>query len=198
MKSIWHELCCGLCWVLFINTAVNAFEIQQCPRTAQMPAGLKMDGYRGITPDCVPGAATIDVVGLLNLLERRTDTVLIDVWAALLRYEEDFGGEWLINQPHDSLPNAVWLPNIGYGNLKPYMHYYLQQNLQRLTQGDKKRPLVFFCVADCWMSWNAVQRVRKLGYEQVYWFKFGIDGWEEAGFSLTEAQPIPFISAPSQ
>jgi rhodanese-related sulfurtransferase len=52
-------------------------------------------------------------------------------------------------------------------------------------------PLVFFCVADCWMSWNTVQRVRGYGYTQVYWYKDGTDGWAEAGLPLVSVDPIP-------
>ena len=33
------------------------------------------------------------------------------------------------------------------------------------------RPLVFYCDANCWMSWNAAKRAMdELGYSRVYWY----------------------------
>lgn len=166
-------------------------DVSTCKRTPNMPPGLKMEHYRGPTPACVPNGITLDVAGLQALQQQPDKPLLIDVWAILLRKEEGFPSEWLPNEAHDSLPGAVWLPNVGYGQLEPDMKTYLQHNLQRLTGGDKHKPLVFFCVADCWMSWNAVQRVRKYGYTKVYWYKDGVDGWEEAGLPLVTATPVP-------
>ncbi|MEZ5477359.1 MAG: rhodanese-like domain-containing protein [Thiolinea sp.] len=162
-----------------------------CIRTPDMPEQLRMDHYRGPTPVCVPNAVTLDIPGLQALLAQSPSTVLIDVWAILLRQEEGFPSVWLPNEAHYSLPGAVWLPNVGYGELKPDLEAYLRSNLQRLTAGNKDHPLVFFCVADCWMSWNTVQRVRDYGYTQVYWFKNGTDGWQEAGLELVEVEPVP-------
>lgn len=150
-----------------------------------------MEHYRGPTPACVPNGITLDVAGLQALLQQPEPPVLIDVWAILRRVEAGFGSVWLPNETHDSLPGAVWLPNVGYGKLEPDLENYLQRNLQRLSAGDKGKPLVFFCVADCWMSWNTVQRVRGYGYTQVYWYKDGTDGWAEAGLPLVSVDPIP-------
>lgn len=161
-----------------------------CERTPDMPPGLKMDHYRGPTPACVPNGITLDIAGL-QALQQTDEPVLIDVWAILLRKEAGFPSVWLPNEDHYSLPDAVWLPNVGYGELEPELERYLQDNLQHLTGGDKGKPLVFFCVADCWMSWNTVQRVRSYGYERVYWYKEGTDGWQEAGLPLTKTEPVP-------
>lgn len=149
-----------------------------------------MDHYRGPTPACVPNAATLDVAGL-QVLQQWEKPVLIDVWAILLRKEAGFPSEWLPNEEHTSLPGAVWLPNVGYGKLEPDIETYLQRQLQRLTGGDKSKPLVFFCVADCWMSWNTAQRTREYGYTNVYWYKDGADGWAEAGLPLHQVDPLP-------
>lgn len=165
-----------------------------CERTPDMPPGLKMEHYRGPTPACVPNAATLDVPSL-QALQRKEKPILIDVWAILLRRETGFPSEWLPNEEHDSLPGAVWLPNVGYGKLEPDIETYLQHNLQRLSGGDKGKPLVFFCVADCWMSWNAAQRVREYGYTNVYWYKDGVDGWAEAGLPLSKVDPLPLEEA---
>ena len=164
--------------------------ISDCPRTPDMPSALKMEHYRGPTPACVPNATTLNVGELQSLQKQSAKPVLVDVWAILRRVEEGFGSTWLPNEEHLSLPGAVWLPNVGYGKLEPDLEHYLQTNLERLTGGDKATPLVFFCVADCWMSWNTAQRVREYGYTQVYWFKDGTDGWAEAGQDLVAVGPV--------
>jgi len=160
-----------------------------CERTKEMPSELRMKQYRGITPECVPKGQTLDIPGLQQLLATE-DPVLIDVWAIVRSVDDDFGSMWLPNEEHYSLPGAVWLPNVGYGKVKPDIEQYLQDNLQRLTQGNKHKPLVFFCVMDCWMSWNAVQRVVDYGYTRVYWYRDGTDSWNEAGLPLVEVQPV--------
>ena len=160
-----------------------------CPRTPDMPPALKMEHYRGAMPACVPNANTLTTDDLQRL-QAEQSPVLIDVWAILRRVDEGFGNMWLPNEPHYSLPNSVWLPNVGYGKLEPDIEAYFQRELQRLSKGDKSKPLVFFCVADCWMSWNAAQRVRDYGYTQVYWYKLGVDGWKEAGLPLVTVNPV--------
>lgn len=164
-----------------------------CVRTPAMPPTLRTDHYHRPTPDCVPNALTLSTLQLQQLIKER-DPVLIDVMAILERYEPDFGHEWLPNEPRESLPNAVWLPNVGYGTLPPHIEKYLSTELERLTKGDKTKPIVLFCVADCWMSWNAAQRVKALNYEAVYWYKWGTDGWKEAGLPLVEVRPVKLVT----
>lgn len=161
-----------------------------CPRTSDMPPGLKMAHYRSPTPACVPNGITLNTAELQSLMQTQ-QPILIDVFAILRRIDAGFGSTWLVNSPHTSLPNAVWLPNVGYGQLDPDIETWFQQQLTQLTQANKTKPLVFFCVADCWMSWNAVQRARAYGYNQVYWYKDGIDGWQERGLVTVTLEPTP-------
>lgn len=171
------------------ETALTTPPHPVCERTKDMPPALRMKQYRGITPDCVPKGKTLDIPGLQQLLKTE-DPVLIDVWAIVRSVDEDFGSMWLPNKEHYSLPGTIWLPNVGYGKIKPDIEQYLKENLLRLTAGDKTRPLVFFCVMDCWMSWNTVQRVADYGYTNVYWYRDGTDSWDEAGLPLVEVKPV--------
>ena len=52
-----------------------------------------------------------------------------------------------------------------------------------------RRPVVFYCLADCWMSWNATKRAARWGYTQLYWYRDGTDGWEAAALPTEEATP---------
>lgn len=179
-------------WLLFIAYLMMAgCHAEECTRSADMPAGLKLDHYRSPTPACVPNGITLKTPEVQKLIE--TDKpVLIDVLAVYLRVDDGFGATWLVSEPHESLPNSVWLPNVGYGTLEPNFEQWFKAQLEKLTEKDLNKPLVFYCIADCWMSWNTVQRVRDYGYTRVYWYKEGIDGWKEAGLPLVKSEPVPF------
>ena len=81
----------------------------------------------------------------------------------------------------DSIPGAVWLPNVGFGELAPETEAYFRAGLARATGSDLHRPIVIFCMRDCWMSWNAAKRALGFGYTGVHWFPDGTDGWTESG-----------------
>ena len=92
---------------------------------------------------------------------------------------------------HKSIKNAVWLPNVGYGKLSQSIEVYFRSHLERLSEGDKAKQLVFFCLRDCWMSWNAAKRALSWGYSNAIWFPDGSDGWEELGLPLVQLTPEP-------
>jgi PQQ-dependent catabolism-associated CXXCW motif protein len=159
------------------------------------PDGYRIAHYRRPLPKRPPAGRRIDTAGLEALI-RHGHPVLIDVLAITLRPESaEFGIAWLPAHTRYHLPGSVWLPNVGYGNLKPRMQAYLADNLHRLTGGDRSRALVFYCVVDCWMSWNAVKRAAALGYRNLYWYPEGSDGWEAAGLPLERGEPVP-LSTP--
>ena len=52
--------------------------------------------------------------------------------------------------------------------------------------------MVFYCDANCWMSWNAAKRaMEELGYSRVYWYPEGVQGWKRAGQPLVTAEALP-------
>lgn len=163
---------------------------RECVRTAEMPKHYKIGNYRGPTPECVPNGKTIDTKALQQLIAQQ-DPVLIDVLSVMRRPESAFGGSWLPNKERLSLPTAQWLPNVGYGVLDDEMKHYLSSQLSKVTKGNQQKEVVFFCIADCWMSWNAVQRAYEMGYHNVYWYKNGTDGWREAGLARVKIDPVP-------
>ncbi len=155
------------------------------------PQGYRIADYRSPLPVAPPAGQRIDTRGLQRLLDE-ADPVLIDVLAITLRAESaDFGLAWLPATQRQNLPGSLWLPNVGYGRLEPCMRDWFEQNLRRLTGGDVERPLVFYCITDCWMSWNAVKRAASLGYRNLYWYPEGSDGWGEAGLPLAQGEPQP-------
>ncbi len=155
------------------------------------PEGYRMSHYRAPTPAMVAHARTIDTPTLVRLIDT-VQPVLVDVQAVVVRPEsEQFGASWLPAEPRFHIPDSVWLPNVGYGRLEPRMDQYFRTNLARLTAGDLDRAVVIYCVLDCWMSWNAVQRAAAYGYRNLYWYREGTDGWREHDLPLVEATPVP-------
>ena len=160
--------------------------------------GYRIDRYRRPTPDQPPAGQRIDTAGLALLIQQGAP-LLVDVHAATLRPESaELGSAWLAPEGRMELPGSVWLPNVGQGRLSPLLARYLADNLARLTAGNPDRPLVFYCVVDCWMSWNAVKRAASLGYRNLYWYPEGSDGWGAAGLPLVEGEPIPLLADPAE
>lgn len=150
--------------------------------------GYRIARQRAPTPDDIPPPATrIDAEAVARLIGE--GALLLDVFGAQSSRFDELDGTWLVSKAHHSLPGAVWLPEVGRGRLSETMQDYLARNIARLRQGD--RPVVVFCVADCWMSWNAAQRLAAMGVAPVFWFREGTDGWREAGRALHPVEPVP-------
>ena len=155
------------------------------------PAGYRMEEYRSAVPSTLKGATVLDAPALARLIEA-DDPILVDVLPKQRRPE---GGNpdmpWM-EKKRLHIPASTWLPNTGYGELSAEFAAYFKDNLERLTKGDHARPIVFYCDANCWMSWNAAKRASsELGYSRVYWFPGGVQGWEAAGHEMEAAKEVP-------
>ena len=71
------------------------------------------------------------------------------------------------------------------------METYFEQGLAQASGGDRGRTLVFYCLQNCWMSWNAAKRAQSYGYTQVLWFGDGIEAWREADAPTETMTPDP-------
>jgi PQQ-dependent catabolism-associated CXXCW motif protein len=56
--------------------------------------------------------------------------------------------------------------------------------------------IVFYCLASCWMSWNAAKRALAIGYRRVAWYPDGTDGWaaDHLPLELRTSMPRPPVS----
>jgi PQQ-dependent catabolism-associated CXXCW motif protein len=151
-----------------------------------------MERYRAPVPADVPGGQTIDVDQARSLLNQRA-AVFIDVYPPRGLGPDPLDGHWVISETRESLPGAIWLPEVGRGHLEPDAQEYFERNLKRLSGNKKNAALVFYCTADCWQSWNAAKRAIALGYSNVHWYPLGSDGWREQGHKLEIVQPVNFI-----
>lgn len=150
--------------------------------------GFRIAHYRAPVPDAAPGAETVALDGLRRLVDG--GALLLDVVGVqAFALRED--GSWITGEKRESLPGAVWLPAVGWGRLDPWQEAYLADSLARLTSGDRDAPIVVFCRVDCWLSWNAAQRIAALGYGRVAWFRDGAEAWAAAGLPLVPVEPAP-------
>lgn len=181
-----------LCWVwLAPDPALarpSAEHRTDRPDLFHPDTGLRIARQRAPTPDDVPGAERIDADTVRDLI--RSGAVLLDVGPALQSRFDDLDGTWLVSEQRMSIPSAVWLPETGRGTLDDVMQRYLTDNVEALA-GNRDHVIVVFCQADCWMSWNAVQRLTMMGYTRVLWFAEGVDGWLDQGWQLSPVDPVP-------
>ena len=146
--------------------------------------GYRSSQYRSPTPASLDGVRTLDTPALQQLLAERPETRLIDVYRRTW-----LNDRFIDDEPHANLPGSLWLANTGNGNLAAPWQRYLAHYLHQASGGDLRHPFVFYCRSDCWLSWNAARRAYTLGYRQLYWYRDGIDAWEQAGLPLVPAQP---------
>lgn len=156
------------------------------------PEGFRHPPYRGRTPDHAPGALTVDTAQVIAL--RAAGAVLIDVTPLTLGTYGAMKDRWIPGPAHETLPDAQWLPNVGLARLPPALEAWFRATLEALTGGDRARPLVFFCQADCWMSWNAAKRAALWGYGGVHWYRGGLDAWRLSLEPMPPGHPRPFGS----
>ncbi len=161
------------------------------------PAGYRMDEYRAPTPITLAGGTVVDTAGVQQLIGE-SGVVLIDVLPLQKKPDNLPANTLWIPKVRHNIPGSVWLPEVGRGALNAEVEDYFQRNLKQLTAGDKSRQIVIYCLADCWMSWNAAKRAIEYGYTSVYWYPGGTDHWTAAGLPTEESQPVPMEGSSSQ
>jgi PQQ-dependent catabolism-associated CXXCW motif protein len=154
------------------------------------PAEYRTRDYRAPTPAGLAGARVITTADAEQLWRERT-VVFVDVLPRAPRPANLPPGTIWRDKPRLNIPGSIWLPDTGYGDLAPATQEYLRMNLERATGGDRTRPLVIYCLRDCWMSWNAAKRILSMGYTHVAWYPDGTDGWTDKLLPVVEAQPEP-------
>jgi PQQ-dependent catabolism-associated CXXCW motif protein len=157
---------------------------------ASEPNDYRMDDYRAPVPATLRGAAVLSTDEARAYWEKH-DAVFIDVLPQPPRPVGLPASTIWRPKPRDDVPGSIWLPDTGYGALAPVMEQYFERGLQNATGGDRDRTLVFYCLANCWMSWNAAKRAVALGYTRVAWYPDGTDGWTEHHLPLEVRSPVP-------
>jgi PQQ-dependent catabolism-associated CXXCW motif protein len=180
----------GLLSALLLTAAIGAAAQERPTETAPAePSSYRTGDYRSPTPLTLQGATVVSSDQAMALWKAK-GALFIDVLPRP-RKPDNLPPQTLWHLPdHLNIPGGVWLPNTGNGVLAPAAAAYFQEQLQRLTAGDRTAALLFYCLRDCWMSWNAAKRAIGLGYLSVYWFPDGVDGWTQIGGALTVSEPV--------
>jgi PQQ-dependent catabolism-associated CXXCW motif protein len=168
-------------FAFFGNLAANAQPAE--------PDGYRMDDYRSPTPATVAGGVALDTDAARKLWESGA-AVWIDVLPAPRRPANLPASALWMPVPHRDIPGSLWLPDIGRGALSSEFESYFHHHLEAATNGRKDAAVVFYCLADCWMSWNAAKRAASWGYTEVFWYRDGTDGWEAAKLPMADAEPM--------
>ncbi|MCF8481276.1 MAG: PQQ-dependent catabolism-associated CXXCW motif protein [Rhodospirillum sp.] len=155
------------------------------------PDGYRQEAYRAPVPETLAGATVVGTEEA-HALWAEGRTAFIDALPRTPKPKNLPEGTLWHEKPRLSIPGALWLPNVGYGRLADITDAYFRAGLDKATGGDRTHPVLFFCLADCWMSWNAARRATlDYGYSAVYWYPLGTDGWAEAGYPLEDTKPEP-------
>lgn len=154
------------------------------------PDTYRLDEYRAPTPATLRGATALGTKEA-ETIWRSHAAAFIDVLPQPPRPNNLPAGTLWRDKPRSDIPGSLWLPDTGYGELAPQMLDYLSKGLEKATHGDRSQGLVFYCLANCWMSWNAAKRALSLGYANVAWYREGTDGWSAAGLPTQAAAPEP-------
>lgn len=154
------------------------------------PSDYRTDHYRSPVPPSLKGARVINADEAEPLLADGK-AVFVDVFPRAPKPPNLPAGTVWRDPTHMTIEGANWLPNVGYGVLSPDFETYFRTRLANLTSNDTAKPVIFFCLKDCWMSWNAGKRALEWGYTNIIWFPEGTDGWQQIGRDLVKATPVP-------
>jgi PQQ-dependent catabolism-associated CXXCW motif protein len=154
------------------------------------PDGYRTENFRAPVPSTLAGARVLSTADA-EAVWRDKSGVFIDVLPRAAKPKNLPEGTVWRDKPRFDIPGSIWLPDTGYGTLAAPTEDYLRQGLARVSGGDKAVLLVFYCLADCWMSWNVAKRTMSYGYSNVAWYPDGTDGWQRSNLPLMESRPEP-------
>jgi len=152
---------------------VTTFSFEDKDWKIEPTTTVKRAPYHEPTPTTIPGARVIKTMELKGLLESTKDIVVIDV---------------LDIKERKSIPGALWMSGAGDGQFYGAEKSRFSAALDKITEGNKNRPIVFLCLSsECWLSYNASLHALEAGYKDVIWYRGGTAAW--TGASLEWKKP---------
>ena len=169
-----------------ILLAVSHVRAQDAPAE---PEGYRTEDYRAPVPITLAGTRVLTTAEA-EAIWRDKSGAFVDVLPRAPKPNLPAGTVWR-ERPHRDIPGSIWLPDTGYGKLAASTEDYMRRGLVRAYGDDKGILIVIYCQENCWMSWNAAQRVLSYGYRNVAWYPDATDGWGRANLPLADAEPEP-------
>ena len=152
------------------------------------PADYWTGEANAAVPAGVRGGHVLHAKAVAALL-RQGGAVVVDVSGAPRRPPELAPGAPWLPLPHRGLPDALWIPGAGAGDIDRDVDQFYRLRLGQATAGNRDAPLVVYCHEKCWLSWNAAKRAIAYGYRRVDWFPDGVEGWTAAGYATSILEP---------
>ena len=159
------------------------------PAPAPEPSGYWTGPTNSPVPATLAGAKVITSAHRLHVLLDHKHPILIDVSSTPRRPDNMAPGAPWLPLPHHAIPGTVWIPGPGAGEIPAPVETFFRQQLAKATDNDPTRPVVIYCHKSCWLSWNAAKRAVSYGYQHVYWYRDGIEGWKAAGLPTAVIEP---------
>ena len=130
-------------------------------------------------------------IALADALKLRPgkNALFLDVLPAEGGVRDAAMGRWTLAEPHETIPGALWFPEVGRAPVDAALWAGLVAAVAQTRGRHPGWPVVVFCRADCWMSWNAARRLALGGVPGVVWLAEGIEGWHDAARPLAPVQP---------
>ncbi|MBU6165194.1 MAG: rhodanese [Alphaproteobacteria bacterium] len=145
----------------------------------------RIDRPRSPVPGPPEGVPALDAAGVARWGGR---ALRVDVSPVEDGRRDPATGRWTLLAPARSIPQALWFPEAGRVPGNPAIIAHFMARVPVLAAG---RPVIVFCLTDCWMSWNAALRLHRAGIK-VAWYGAGRDGWAASDRPL--APVIPFVN----
>lgn len=172
-KRIWN--CFSTMAVLLVMMTTAALATETVPE----PEGYRIENYRAPVPATLKGATVVTTSETIALWKDRS-AVFVDVLPHDPKPENLPAGTIWKEKIRENIPESIWLPNVGYGVINKETEAYFRKGLKSRLGDDMNRKVLFYCMASCWMSWNAARRAVEWGYRSVFWYPLGTDGWVAA------------------
>ena len=153
------------------------------------PADYRMEEYRAPVPQTLRGARVVTTEEAAALLSQK-QAIFFDVMPHTPKPAKLPAGTIWREKIRTNIPGSVWLPNVGYGAISEADTEYFRASLALQTGGNVNRKILFYCMTNCWMSWNAAKRAIEWGYSDVVWYPLGADGWAADQRPLAQAEPF--------
>ncbi len=112
-----------------------------------------------VSPEAIPGTTRVDAEGVINIVEKISDLVIIDARITIDRKQGFIEGS-------RSLPDIDTTCT----------------SLEKVAPG-KTRPVLFYCNGvKCGRSVKSINIAQGCGYEKIYWFRGGFEEWKAKGY----------------
>lgn len=159
-----------------LTQPIGTFSFEDKDWGVESTAKAKRAPYHAPTPTSIPGGRTIKTLELKELMETSKGLVVVDV---------------LDSSSRKSIPGAFWMRGAGDGQFFAAETSRFSAALEKITAGDKSKPLVFLCSSsECWLSYNASLHAIEAGYKDVIWYRGGTRAWNGASLELLEPEKV--------